>query len=204
MVLITQSDYIDFISKSGTSKAAKVRSIYDRAKYHPAFDFYKSIREEMVDHFKHHRKKGELFDFMDKVTDAKKKSRYLSLIKGYSKFIGRKKAIWFDPPSASWDYKDLRIKMNPEIGLILNSDKYIIKMYFKDSPLQPKDIKVLLWMMENSLCTGIFTGYKCALLDVESGKLHYKKSKDPSIHALLEGEAEFFLKLWHSLDKKSA
>lgn len=203
-VVITQTDYIDFISKSGTSKAAKVRSLHDRPKYHPAFDFYKPLREEIVEHLKYDKKKQDLFSFPSVVTDTKKRARYLSLINGYAKFIGRKKATWFDPPSANWDYKELRIKMNPEIGLILNSNKYIIKMYFKDSPLQSKDIKVLLWMMENSLCTGLFNGYKCALLDVENGKMHYSKSKDPSIHALLEGEAEFFLKLWHSLDRKSA
>jgi hypothetical protein len=94
--------------------------------------------------------------------------------------------------------------MNPELGLDLNGEKFIIKLYFKDTSLQRKDIKVLLWMMNQSLSKGIFSGYKCALLDVEKGKIFPFVEDDIELNALVEGEAEYFLKLWHQLDKKYA
>jgi hypothetical protein len=186
------------------SKLSKVRALLGRPNYHPSFDFYKKIREEIIDTLRFGKKKKELLDFLSDISDGKKKSRYRNLVDGLLKFLGRKKIGWFDPPSATWSYKDLRIKMNPELGLEINGEKYITKLYFKDTPLQKKDIKVLLWMMHQTLCQGIFSGYKCALLDVEHGKIFPFVTDEPAIRALLEGEADYFIKLWHELEKKSA
>lgn len=204
MIKITQTDYIDFLSRSGTSKSSKVREIFNRSEYHPSNDFYKSIREEIVDHLKNQRSKSEIYDFLDRMKHSRKLSRFLSLVNGYLKFIGRKKIQWIDPPNECWNYKDLRVKINPEIGLSLAGEKYLIKLYFKETPLEKKDVKVLLWMMEETLCQGIFKGYKCALLDVERSKLRYFKKSESPLSALIEGEAECFLKLWQSFERKSA
>lgn len=90
------------------------------------------------------------------------------------------------------------------MGISINGEKYIVKMYFKDTPLEKSSIDVLLWMMGSTVSTGIYAGYKCALLDVERSKLHYFKKPQPAINALLEGEAESFITMWQSLDQKSA
>ena len=204
MVKITQTDFIDFISRSGTSKLSKVRTLFTRPDYHPSLDFYKPLREEIVENLKLQKAKKELFDFLDELKTSKKYSRYLPLIDGYTKFLGRKKAQWFEPPSTVWKYKELQIKMNPELGICFGDERYIIKLYFKDTSLQRKDIKVLLWMMDQTLCTGIFQGYRSALLDVERSKLHYSNAKEQTLNALLEGEAESFLRMWQSFEQKSA
>ncbi|MDZ7649279.1 MAG: hypothetical protein U5K54_20095 [Cytophagales bacterium] len=141
---------------------------------------------------------------INELTDKKKHLRYTSLINSFTKFLGRKKIAWFNPPSNTWSYRDLNVKMNPEIGLNINGEKFIIKLYFKDSPLQKKDIKVLLWMMNLSLCNGIYTGYKCALLDIDKGKFFPFKEDNSSMLSLVEGEADYFIKLWRTLEKKSA
>jgi hypothetical protein len=203
MIKITQTDYIDFISRSGMSKLSKVKSIFSRPDYHPSFDFYKKLREEFVNYIKGDRIKNDLYIFLTHQIQ-KKQTRFEPLINGYLKFLGRKKAEWFEPPTATWIYKDLNIKMNPELGVVLNGEKYIIKLYFKDSPLEKGDIAILLEMMESTLSTGIFTGYKCALLDIERSKLRYFKKKVPSVTALIEGEAESFIRIWQDLEKKSA
>jgi len=203
MIRISQTDYIDFISKSGISKLTKVRSLVNRQAYHPSFDFYKKIREEIIENLKKGKKSIRL-DFITDIVDKKKQTRYNFLVKGFKKFIGRKEAVWFDPPATTWSYNDLLIKMNPEVGLSINGEKYIIKLYFKDTPLQKKDIKVLLSMMNQTLCTGLYTGLKCALLDVEKGKLFPYTGIDKSINTLLEAEADYFIRLWHDLEKKAA
>ena len=188
MVSISQTDYIDFISKSGTSKLTKVLNLIGRQDYHPSFDFYKKLRDTIIDNLKSGKKKHELLDFVnEEITDRKKLNRYITLVEGLSRFLGRKKTLWFDPPTTIWSHKDLRIKMNPELGLDLNGEKFIIKLYFKDTSLQRKDIKVLLWMMNQSLSKGIFTGYKCALLDVEKGKFFSFKEDVSEIKLLVEG-----------------
>lgn len=202
-IKITQTDYIDFISRSGLAKLSKVKSIFNRPNYHPSFDFYKKIREEFVLHMRLKKSKSDLYHFLG-LQPQKKQIRFERLIRGYLKFLGRKNAEWIDPPTNFWNYKDLSIKINPELALTLNGEKYIVKLYFKETPLNKNNIKILLWMMESTLSTGIFSGYKCALLDVERGKLHYPKERDSTVKALLEAEAESFIKLWSSLEKQSA
>lgn len=201
MIRITQSDYIDFISKSGLPKLTKVRALFNRPEYHPSLDFYRRLREEFVNHIKQRKNKSELFKFLAD-QNSKKQSRFELLINGYLRFLGKKAVEGFEPPISYWSYKDLSIKMNPDIGLLLNEEKFIIKLYFKDTPLSKGQIDILLWMMNSTLCSGIYSGYKCALLDVERSKLHYKISEQP-INALIEGEAESFIKMWHSLEKSA-
>jgi hypothetical protein len=204
MIKITQTDYIDFISRSGISKLSKVKSIHNRADYHPSHDFYKPLRDEIVETIKNNKNKKSLYEFLSDLSGSPRYSRYEHLIDGYSKFVGRKQIEWFEPPSATWNYKNLSIKMNPELGLIFNGTKYIVKMYFKDTPLEKGDREILLWMMERTLCSGIYSGYKCGLLDIERSKLHCTKDPRPSIEALVEGEAESFIKIWESFERKSA
>jgi hypothetical protein len=202
-MIIYQTDYIDFLDRTTLSKFSKVKSIFNRPEYHPAFDFYKNIREEFVDYVKLKKDKNDLYDFLN-YQHQRKHARFEVLINGYLKFLGRKNAEFFDPPTGFWQHKDLSIKLNPEMGININGERYIVKMYFKDIPLSKSSVNVLLWMMEGCLSTGIYTGYKCALLDVERSKLHYFKKPHPPIDALLEGESESFIRMWQSLEKKSA
>ncbi len=200
---ISQTDYVDFLSRSGTKKLTKVKTIINRPDYHPAFDFYKLLREEITENQKAEKDKGELLELLKEIVPISKCTRYKSLIDGYFKFLGRKKAKWFNPPTDFWIYKHLRVKLNPELGISFNGEKYIIKLYFKDAALDARDIQILLWMMNQNLCQGIYTGYKCAILDVERGKLIWKTKQD-DISALVQGEAECFLKMWAMLNKNSA
>ena len=176
----------------------------DRPPYHPSFDFYKSLREALIDHLKSGKSKKDLYHFLSLVSDLKKISRYNSLVQGYFKFLGRKKAKWFEPPSPIWTYKDLNVKINPEFGIEFGGKKYLVKLYFKEEALLKKDVQITLNMMTETLATGIYTGHICALLDIERGKLHYSIVPDTRIRALIEGEAESFLRIWQELARKSA
>lgn len=203
-VSVPFTDYIDFLRKAGIPKLNKVQSLVDRPPYHPSFDFYKALREALIDHLKSGKSKKDLYHFLSLVSDSKKISRYTSLVRGYFKFLGRKKANWFEPPSPIWVHKDLNVKINPEFGIEFGGERYLIKLYFKEEPLLKKDVQITLSMMTETLSTGIYTGYICALLDVERGRLHYSKAPDKRIRSLIEGEAESFLRIWEGLTKKSA
>ena len=54
-IKISLTDFVDFVSKSGTSKLTKVKQIKGRRSYHPAFDFWKLMRDEI---FHNYPKKG--------------------------------------------------------------------------------------------------------------------------------------------------
>jgi hypothetical protein len=204
IIRISQTDYIDYLNKSGRSKTSKVKSIFNRPEYHPAFDFYKKVREEIIESLKENKTKIDFGLFLDQNKSSKKYSRFESLVRGYLKFLGRKKFQWFDPPSATWKYKNLYVRMNPEMGIQIGDGNYIVKLYFKEIPLENKDLEVSLSMMNQTLCQGIYHGYQCAILDVERGKLMHSNSHGRDIIPLMEGEGECFIKLWENFEKKSA
>lgn len=91
MISISQTDYIDFLSRSGVSKFSKVKSLFNRSDYHPAFDFYKNLRDALVAFSKKEKDRAELYSFIT-TQNPKKQNRFGILLDGYFRFLGRKKA----------------------------------------------------------------------------------------------------------------
>ena len=53
MPQISLTDFVDVVAKAGRPKATKVRQVKERHAYEPAFDFYKSLREHIVENHRH-------------------------------------------------------------------------------------------------------------------------------------------------------
>ena len=200
MIDISLTDFIDYVSKIGTSKFTVVNQIHSRDEYHPAFDFWKPLREGIIDFHKFDKDKSELDNILNELTDKKKINRYPLLIESYKTFIGRKKIEWFDPPFKEWKTNDLRVRLNPELGLDINGNLYIIKLYFKTDKLSQMKADLILLLMNTKLKKGDFKDATFAVLDVERNKL-FEKTKLSKIHlSLLEGEALSFVNIWNSLE----
>ncbi len=200
MINISLTDFIDYVSKIGTSKFTVVNKIHSRDVYQPAFDFWKPLREGIIDFHKLDKDKSELDDILKELTDRKKINRYPLLIESYKTFIGRKKIEWFDPPFKEWKTNDLRVKLNPELGLDINGSLYVIKLYFKTDKLSQMKADLILLLMNTKLKKRDFKEATFAVLDVERNKL-FEKTKLNKIHlSLLEGEAMSFVNIWNSIE----
>lgn len=198
-VQISLTDFIDYISKVGTTKFTKVKEIKNRDAYHPAFDFWKPLREKIIDIHKDNKNKNLLDEIVNILTDKNKINLYPNLISQYKSFLGKKKTEWIEPPFTDWIMNDLRIKINPEVGLFINDKPYIIKLYFKAEPLSKSKADMILLIMNESLKSGDFKDANFAVLDISRKKL-YENCSLSQIHlSLLEGEALSFLKIWESI-----
>jgi len=58
MINISLTDFIDYVSKVGTSKFTVVNKIHSREEYHPVFDFWKALREGIIDLHQNNKDKG--------------------------------------------------------------------------------------------------------------------------------------------------
>ena len=96
MINISLTDFIDYVSKVGPTKYTKVVEIHKRDEYHPAFDFWKPLREGIIELHKKGLDKSELDKILEDLTDKKKQNRYPELIHQYKAFLGRKKIEWFE------------------------------------------------------------------------------------------------------------
>lgn len=124
-IQISLTDFIDFVSKVGTTKFTKVKEVKNREPYHPAFDFWKPLREKIIEIHENGKNKNLLDEVLKDLTDKNKIGLYPHLIAQYKSFLGRKKTEWISPPFVDWKTGDLRIKINPEIGLFINDKPYI-------------------------------------------------------------------------------
>jgi len=199
MIKISLTDFIDYVSKVGTTKFSKVKQIVSREEYQPAFDFWKPLREAIIKLHKNSEDKNVLDRVLLDLKDKKKHERYSILIKKYKSFIGRKKIEWFDPPHKEWKYDNLKIVLNPELGLEINGKLYVIKLYFKSEKLSQKKADLILLLMNNKLKKGHYKEVTFAILDIERNKLFEHTRLDNTFLALLEGEALSFIKIWESL-----
>lgn len=63
--------------------------------------------------------------------DQKKKQNYIDVIRQYKKFIRNKDIVWFDPGKSHWVSDDLIVRSSPELGLLVNDEPHLIKLFFK-------------------------------------------------------------------------
>lgn len=200
MIEISLTDFIDFVSKVGGSKFTKVNEVHSRDDYHPAFDFWKPLREAIVEMHKEGKNKNTLDEVLLRLTDKNKKKLYPGLVKNYKSFLGRKSIEWFEPPYKHWNEGDLRIRINPEIGLEINGKFYVIKLYFKAEPLSQQKSDLIILLLNDALKNKDYQEVTFAILDVGRKKL-FERTRLSEVHmSLLEGEAMNFINIWNSLE----
>ncbi len=196
---ISLTDFIDFVNKSGNSKMTKVRQVKYRNAYHPASDFYKALREEIIEIHKNNDDKKILDNLLQKLTDLKKKVNYPISIDGYKKFWGKKKIQWFDPPFFHWQTGDLDIKINPELGLAFDNKFYVIKLFLKADKITKDKLSQILSLMESKLREEVGDEIIFAVLDVKNAKLYENQKGDFTYLPLLQGEAKSFESIWKAI-----
>lgn len=196
---LSLTDFIDFAIKSGTPKLSKVREIKGRGPYHPATDYWKPLREYLRDlHEAGTFDKQALKRFAESYNDPKKVTRYRPACAGYLKFLGRRESRWFKPPHGTWSPNRLRIRINPELGLVIASTPHVIKLYFKSERLSKQRVDLLTFLMSRQLGASLpECGF--AVLEVNSGKLFNSREGGIDLMPLLLGEAASFEAIWDSL-----
>ena len=199
MIEISLTDFVDFVSKAGSSKQTKVKQIKERKKYHPATDFYKSLREKIIQVHEESLDKKALDEFLRDLSDQKKLGNYKEAVKGYKKFVGTKTIKWFKPPSKKWVSGELQIRINPELGLQFNSKQYVIKLYLKGEKLSRDKVTQVLALLEKQLRNKVNDEVRFALIDVRNSKMHVNDSKSTVLIPLLEGEAKSFEIIWNNI-----
>ncbi len=198
MPTLSLTDLVDIVSKAGKPKATKVRQVMERPDYEPAFDFYKALREHIVRTHKNRRDKSTLPDVLGKLTDEKKTSAYKDLITGYKTWWGRKALNWFEPVRGSFSHADIDVIVNPELGLEINGQRHLIKLYMKDERLSKLKIELIVDLMEYVLRPRCQAADCFAVLDVRASKLHALGPHTPDALPIVKAELAYVAAIWKS------
>jgi hypothetical protein len=201
MYQLSLTDFVDIVSRSGIQKANKVKQLKHRPEYDPSTDFYKRIRDDIITL----HKKNKNLDFLDKtltnLTDPKKVTAYPFIIKGYKKWSGKKSFNWFEPPSTIYSSSSIDINVNPELGLEIDGNPYLIKLYFKANSLEKQQIDIILNLMKKTLSTEYLLPKNTimAVLDIRRSKLITPTISIPNLDIILKAELAYIGNLWASI-----
>lgn len=195
------TEFMNFVNRSGSSKATVVQKA-------------KSKREEEYAHFKDywlkfrdkikavHKSKGSHEDLKKVLEDISedKVDNYKIAIEGYCTFWKKRNIEWCEPPRKTWIVGDVRIEINPELGLVIKDKVFVIKLFTNaNDTLDKRHADLILTLMEQELRSKVEKEVDFAVLDVKRGKLFTKQGFDPVLAGLLNGEAKSFEVIWKSL-----
>jgi hypothetical protein len=196
---ISLTDFVDIVSASGTSKATKVRQAKNRDDYNPAFDFYKKLRETIINVHKEGATKKALDTCLENLTDSKKKAAYPKLVEGYKKWWGRKKLLWFDISNQLFIGDGIDVRVNPELGLQVNGTPHLIKLYFKKDEIKKNRIDIITHLMDAVLSEKCPPNTVMAVLDIRRGKLFKPTVPIDGLSAMLNAELAYINSLWNDI-----
>lgn len=195
---ISLTDFINVVSKVGPSKAKAIATIKNRKPYSPATDFYKGIREAIVELIEFDHDKAFIDQAVENATQ-KRRGHYQEVANGFKKWMGRKKIEWFQPPKREYGSNKIVVNVNPEIGAEINGVPHLIKMYFKSDNLPKNHALVSTHLMESCLKSDCPDGTIITVLDVRRGKLIESKPSSGTIDVALRGELAYIASIWDEL-----
>lgn len=196
MPKLSLTDFIDVVSKSGSPKVTKVKQLKNRDVYSPATDFYKPFREGLIALHTHGKDRSALDSVILKLSDTKKIANYPELVEGYKKWWGKKTISWFAPPRGVYSNSGIDVAINPELGLVIDGKRVIVKLYNKSDPVTQFRIDMVPLLMEIVLREKCQEGDVVALLDVRKGKLHYLTVNVATSKFGLDAELAYIASLW--------
>jgi len=195
---ISMTYFVDFVLKAGTPRLTSVKEI--KANRDESFaDFYRPLREAILDHLRSGLPPTSLDDFLRSLEDERRKRIYPVIVRGYQKFLAQSPATWFEPPVGSLKMGTLDLNLNPELGLTIGGKPHLIKLYLRGEPLSAKRVSITLNLMSQGNLARRVPGCALAVLDVRKARLHTLDTANPRLGLLLRGEAASFSTIYAAI-----
>ncbi len=191
METVALSSFVDFVLKVGAPKLAVVRDLKIH-KYDHLTDFYRPLREAIVEMHEKGRSPGTLDEVVEAMTDERKRRIFPEVIKGYRAFLGAHRITWSAPPRAVLPMAGIEIAVAPELGFEIDGVPHVVKTYFQGEPLAQKRVDLTLALMSTAL-EGARPRAVFAMLDMPAARLRLAQTRpDEQLFLLLRGEAAAF------------
>lgn len=196
MTSVPFSNFIDFVLASGVNKITQVRHL-KQGRDDLSSDFYRPLLEAIVDMHVKGLDTSVLDALAETAIDPRERRIFPKLVNGYKKFLQQGKMTWFEPPIRDYPLGPLGVRVDPEIGLLIDGRPHAIKLYFRGDPLSPQRIVVVNQLLANALSpTWPVTVF--SVLDVRRARLYPYRPKS-EVGLLLKAEAASLSTLYAGL-----
>ncbi len=165
----------------------------------PATDFYRPLRAGLYKFHQQNRPRSCIHELLREIHDPKKLRRYSSAVDGYHKWLGNKVITWFEPDRKVYLSSGVELTVNPELGLDFGGSKHLVKLYFKEQPLEKLHVDLITVAMAVSLEDHLAHGTQMCVLDVNRGKLFKLSVPVGPTKAIVDAELAYVATLWDNL-----
>jgi hypothetical protein len=133
--------------------------------------------------------------------DQKKKQNYIDVIKQYKKFIKNKDVSWFDPGKSYWISDDLIVRSSPELGLLINDEPHLIKLFFKGKKerIDKYNINSTLTLLNESTFSNEHNDVNYTVLNIQKNRMYTNNSINNDHLIALESEANQLCYIWNKM-----
>lgn len=189
MSKISLTDFVDIVSSSGIPKVNKVLEIKNRDEYHPAFDYYRGIREHIIEVHRNSLPKTQIKQGVSKANHPNKVANYAEITDAYHSWWGKKNLLWFEPITGTFERHGVSVSVNPELGLEINGTKHLVKLYFKSDKLTKNRVDMITFLMSHCIKKA-GKGTAMSILDIRNKKL-FTGSDTIDLNAALTAELAY-------------
>lgn len=189
MALVHLSAFVDFTVAQGTARVACVSD--SNREYDPRTDFYKGLRERTVRQFIEGWNAQAFRRSVKEVKNPRKQASYEACRAGLTQWARGKTITASRAPNRTWEAAGLQVKVNPELRLTVDEEKYVVKLYFKADEMTAARRENTLFLLSETAPQGV----DAAILDARRGELITAQEQDPNLDALMISDAAAFAAL---------
>lgn len=204
-IKISLTQFLTFNAKVSTSaKINYVSSIKKQTDYSPAFDYWKGLRDAIKDCFKYQKPIESLLEYSSSVKPDKI-TNYERATKKLLSFTKSHKIKYFDVPHALWTSENgnLQVAASPELGLEINGQKYLVKIYYKkpdgNTKVVKRNIVSTLMLMKLAKLNESLDNVESAVLNLQNGKLYSNSTISKKDQLELKIDAENFVNIYNEI-----
>jgi hypothetical protein len=182
-----------FLLTVGSPRVEAVKD-FKGAKQDSRSDFYRPLREVLVEMHEHGKPVSVLDDFLSQIQNERHRRFYPAEVAGYRRFLSAPGGpfTWFTPPRTELPLGGLSLVVEPHLGLEIGGVRHVIHLDFGQRPTSARRRQHLLY----GLCVAlrpVEPKALFALLDVPNARLHTLRAPmSPRASVLFRGEAACF------------
>lgn len=198
-VRISLTQFIHFKASISTSARISVVKNIKENDYSPAVDYWLDLRKEINKFSEGKINIEELNNVVDSVP-LKKKANYRKAINRFANFIKKNNVSFFPINKSLWSYEDLIVSASPELGMFINNEKFLVKIFYNikkpEEKVTKRNIMPTLSLL-NIANKASEQSQQVGLLNLQNGKLLTPKNSSLDTNLLeLQLDAKTFLDYW--------
>lgn len=131
---ISLTEFMNFSTRKSTnSRMSAVKTIKYKGDYHPAFDYWKQLRDEIKRVLEKELPIETLNNLIYSISEDKVEN-YKRNINAFISFYKKYSPEYFDVGKAVWTFdENLSVRANPELGLIISGVPHLVKIHYKST-----------------------------------------------------------------------